>query len=430
MADELLPTNNMGNYANILTGAQRGLLPNPAPTSSIDQLMAMISKQQPTMGDKIADVGSTIGAFSQGQKANRLAEGDMRQGFDKMMLDREQNMNRLGIDAQDARNTNEADAMQKLQQTSYLMGGGHPFTPPTISLGGIQRQVPNVGFGPTAPSDAEKAGAEALQGQLMGRLSPGGSFTPSQTYQPTPVEEYAKPGGLEKATSYLGAGTGIAGMIGNLFGGPAGEGGGTAGGVMNLASKIPGLGNKLSSFLGGSGTASGAATGASAAGNLMSKAVPIAGAITGGMGLIHNQGIGKNMMNGVTAGASIGSMVPGLGTAVGAGIGAGVGALRSLGSIGQPSQQELEGRNTAGQVRQSISSGASPQQVAEAQKSGWKKPEDALTLIVLRDKLASQGGNPDQANQLATQLWQAEKGGPHAVEQAVLNIQKALTPHA
>lgn len=406
--------------------ATHSMTPTPSTrSSSIDQLMAMINGNQPTMGDNIADLGSAIGAFGQGEKANRLSGADLTQNFDQMMINRENSINRMGIDAQTGRNQNEADALQKLQQTAYLGGGGNSFNAPSLSLGGRTIQTPDLGFGPKAATPEEMSGANALQGQLASRLGLGGSFTPSNTYQPTPLESYAKPGLGEKISSGLGAGAGILGMLGNVFG-PGAEG------EPGLLSKIPGL-SKLGSFLGGSGATSNAATGSSAAGlapvgfasNVLGKAIPIAGAITGGAGLIKDQGLGKNIMNGVGAGASIGSMVPGLGTAVGAGIGAGVGALRSVFGNG-PSEQELAGRDVASQARQSIASGATPGQMAEAKSSGWEKPEDALTLIVLRDKLMKQGGTPEQANQLASSLWHAEKGGPQAVEQAVTNIMKAL----
>lgn len=407
---------------------------------TIDQLLAMIGKGTNPTADGLGDIASMLGGFSSGKKADRVTEGNFRGDYDQMMLDREANINRQGLDrdsitnrlmldAQDSRNQNESDALSKLQQTAYLRGGGASQAPTTISLGGQNRTLPTFGFAPRPASAEEMQGATDLQGQIMGRLQEGGSFAPkmnstdSWNYQPTPVEQYAKPGIAEQIGSYGGAATGILGGLSQIFG-PQGSAS-TAGNVLSGLGSIPGLGGlskaggAISKLFGGGG-AGGAMSG------VMGKALPIAGAVTGGIGLIKDQGIGKNMMNGATSGAGIGSMVmPGLGTAVGAGIGAGVGALRSAFG-GGPSQQELAGRDTATQARQTITSGATPQQTQEAQAAGWKNPQDALALIVLRDKLAQNGGSPEMANQLIAQLHQAEKGGPQAIEQAVAQIMKAV----
>jgi hypothetical protein len=397
----------------------------PQGGSTIDQLLALIGTKPKS--NPAADIGSLLGSFSQGEKANRVVEGNFQGDFDRMMLDREANQNRLGADLEDSRNRmglleqtgrnqNESDALRKLQQTAYMKSGGSTFTPPTISLGGKERTAPSfAGISPRQMTGEEMQGASDLQGQVMDRLKPGGSFTakfdfkPDSSYTPKPVDSYAKPGMAEKITSYGGAGSGILGALMDNFG--PGQG------IGDLLGKIPGMG-KLGSFLGGSG-------GAGAAAGILGKALPVAGAVTGGAGLIKDQGIGKNIMNGTTAGASIGSMVaPGIGTAVGAGIGAGVGALRSVFG-GGPSEQEMAGREMAKQGRQTIISGATPEQIQQAQGAGWKNPQDALTMIVIRDKVLQAGGSIEQANQLMSMLYQAEKGGPQAVEQALTQIMQA-----
>lgn len=376
---------------------------------SIEQLLGLIGNQPKE--NSLADLGSVLGAFSQGKKADRVVEGNFQGDYDRMMLDRESEMNRMGLASQAGRNSNESDALRKLQQTAYMKGGGSSFVPPTISLGGQERTAPSFpGIAPRGMSPEEIQGASSLQGQVMDRLKPGGSFTPSNTYQPKPVEEYSKPGVMEQIGSYGGVASGILGSLTDFFG-PGGSDGGL---VMNAASKIPGLGG-IASKIGGSSI-----------GGMLGKAAPIAGAAMGTAGLVKDQGLGKNVMNGTTAGASIGSMVaPGLGTAVGAGIGAGVGALRSVFG-GGPSDQEMAGRQMSQQARQTITSGATPQQVQEAQASGWKNPQDALTMVVIRDKVLQAGGSPEQANQLMAMLYQAEKGGPQAVEQALTRIMQSV----
>jgi hypothetical protein len=257
------------------------------------------------------------------------------------------------------------------------------------------------------------------------------SFHPNFSYTPTPLSEYAKPGMAEQIGSYAGSGLGALGAIDNMMG--VGK---TAGNVMNMVGKIPGLGSvgnigsKIGSFLGGSAGNTAGASGAGAAGaatGLLGKAVPIAGAVTGGLGLIHDHGLGGNIMNGVSAGASLGSIVPGLGTAVGAGIGAGVGALRSLFNIGGPSKEELAGRDAHSSIINSMTAGATPEEIQEAHNSGWEKPQDALALITLRDRMNQKGLDSSKANALMDQLFKATKIGPQAVSNVYNQIAQVMS---
>lgn len=439
--------------------------PTGATNGTIDQLLSMLQPQQ----NPLADLSSILGGFSSGEKANRVVEGNFQGDFDRMMLDRERSMNTLGLQAQADRNVNEADALRKLQQTSYIAGGGSQFGPQNIVLGGQVKTLPQfAGMMPPKITDAEKQGAQALQGQMLSRLSPGGSFQPQWNYQPKPVDEYAKPGLMEQIGSYGGAITGGIGAIDRLLGGGGqgpisgladkglgklggwlGLGGAAApaiggllqGGAIPLVSKVghlavpgaltsPGIAGGFSSGAGAAGNA--AATGATGAagagstlGGLLSKAVPIAGAVTGGLGLMKDRGVASNLMNGVTTGMSIGSIVPGIGTAVGAGIGALVGGLRSIG--GGPSEEELAGRKIASSVRQSLVSTATPANIQEAQNSGWRNPMDALPLVVLRDRLSQRGiTDPNLSMQLMDQLWKAEKAGPQAAAQVGQQIMQLL----
>jgi hypothetical protein len=384
--------------------------PTPRPGqqgSYIDQLIRGLEtpKENP-----LADIGSLLGSFSQGRKADRVVEGNFMGDFDSMMLGHEADRNRLALDAQQGRNLNEADAMRKLQQTSYLMGGGSNYAPATIQMGGKDVTLPSfAGIAPRPVSETEKAGAASLQGQVMGRLQPGGSVMPQWNHQVADPATYAKPGMLEQIGSYGATGAGILGMLGNFFGPGGGEGGGGS------LSNVPGLGKAGGAI--GNFMQSGLGKGLGAAG----------GAAAGIAGLVANKGLASNVASGAGAGASIGSVVPGIGTAIGAGVGAGVGALRSAFG-GGPSEQEIAGRQTAQQSRQMITSGATPQQMQEAQKAGWSNPQDALTMIVLRDKITAAGGTPEQANHLMAQLYQAEKGGPQAVEQILQQIMKSVQP--
>ena len=236
----------------------------------------------------------------------------------------------------------------------------------------------------------------------------------------------------EKIGSYGGVVTGVLGGLDQLGGG---------GTISRLLSKVPGIGG----FFGGgaaSTVGSNAVTGINAAGvptnmaissgvgaapagglmsGMLGKALPIAGIAAGGYGLTKDRGLGKNMLNGATAGAGVGTMVGGpIGTAVGAGIGAGVGALRG---IGGPSEAEKAGRGVGAQGVTLLGSTATPEQKQEAGNN-----PDALAHIIMRDRLAASGNSdPDAvAGQLLAAIKQAEKLGPDAVRQVIANIGKTL----
>lgn len=149
----------------------------------------------------MADLSSVLGGFSSGQKANRVQQGQFAQNYDKNMMEAEQ-----------LRNQNESDALKKLAQTSYLLNGGSHFTPPTLNLNNKTYTSPNLGYGPSPASAAQMQGAQALQDQLVARLSPGGSYTPQ------PLSSYATPGTAENIGSYGALGSGLLGTAGLLLG--------------------------------------------------------------------------------------------------------------------------------------------------------------------------------------------------------------------
>lgn len=440
-----------------------------------------------TPGSGITDIGSAIEQIANGERANRITKGDFTQNYDQLMMAAEKN-----------RNANEADAMRKLAQTGYLLGGGNPYHPASLNFGGTQVALPDFGFGPKAPSAAQQQGASTLQGQLLNRLKPGGSYTPQ------PLSGYATPGLLENITRFGGAGAGILGAIGNIMkntnlakkaGGVVshllGSGGGadlgfdtaggmapaalptsaaldaaaagvappavgsglTAGGLLSSlsmpSSTVEGLMNAapadLSSIANNAGDfASGSGSGGGLGGNLISKipglggevgsviskVLPLAGAVTGGIGLMHEAGLGGDIMHGAETGASIGSIVPGLGTLVGGGIGAGVGALRHLLSgIDGPSKQELAGRQTQATGTDQYTQGATDAERQEAQNAGWGNANDALGLIMTRDALMKNGLAGDQAEKQAENLWGnfmgSTKQGTNAEQNALSNLYSA-----
>ena len=359
-------------------------------------------------GQGWADLASILGSYSTAKRQDRQTVGNQTQTFDQLMMTAQQN-----------RDQTEKDALRKLATTGYIGSGGAPYTPATIDFQGQKSTLPSFGFGPKAPSTAQTQGAKNLEGQLTSRLSPGGSYTP------TNLESYTKPGAGERIADIGGLVSGGLGAYKTLTGGAKIPG-------LGFLDKIPGLGGAASGAASGINTAIGGAAGqslpqlpglAGAAGggaasglsSILGKAAPIAGAATGIYGLLKDRGTKSNIMNGLTAGSSIGTMVlPGIGTAIGAGIGALGGALRG---IGGPSKEELAGRESAGAGRQAIASLATPQQIQEAQSAGWQNPQDALTFVVLRDKFGEA-----RASQLSQRLYQAEKQGPAAVQQVLTEI--------
>lgn len=398
-----------------------GAQASPSPASSggsdaISRYYEMMMSQMPSRGQQsMADLSSILGGFSSGEKANRIVEGNFTGDFDRMMLDRERDQNLIGIQAAENRRADESDAIRKLGITGYLSRGGSDFKMPTFNLSGEQRTPVSFGIGPKPASEAQVAGAKTLEQQLLKRLEPNGSFQPQWNYQPHPLESYATPGLAENIGSYGGAIVGGLGALDQFLGN---------GGIVNrIAGMLGGGGGSLPfdvaansaqgiRSIAGMGLPGGAAGAGSRLASIMGKAAPIAGAITGGIGLLRDRGIGQNVMNGVTTGASIGSIVPGLGTAVGAGIGGLVGALRGVNWGGGPSEEEKAGRGLAGNVRNSLTSGATPEQRAEAAASG--QGGQALMHIMLRDRFGEQA-----AGQLTKQLFEAEKQGPEAVAQVM-----------
>jgi hypothetical protein len=98
---------------------------------------------------------------------------------------------------------NEADALKKMEQASYLAGGGAHYQAPSFQLGGQMRTAPSFSFAPQAPSAGVMDAASGLEGQMADRLRDPG-FKPDWSYKPSDVNEYANPDTLEKISGYGG----------------------------------------------------------------------------------------------------------------------------------------------------------------------------------------------------------------------------------
>lgn len=161
-------------------------------TGFIDKLLAGVKNPQTS-----ADIGSVLGNTAEAEAQNRYKKADLTQSYDQLMLN-----------AQTDRNQNESDAMKKAGQTAYIMGGGNAYTPPVLNSG----TAGSFGTGPKATSPFEQQAAGELQGQLLDRLKPGGSYTPTKP-------DYLNRGKLENVGQYGGlASTGIS-LIEQLMGG-------------------------------------------------------------------------------------------------------------------------------------------------------------------------------------------------------------------
>lgn len=361
------------------------------------------------------DLSSVIGAAGSGLKADRALQGQFTQNYDRLMLE-----------AQQDRRAQEADAMQKLASTGYITGGGSKFTPPSFNIGGKQYTTDTFGLGPTAVTDAEKQGAAALQQQMLARVQPGGSYTP------TDVNKYAKPGTMERITDIAAPVAGGIGFIDKMTGGKI------SGGMAGLLGKVPGLGGHaaaagapgVTSAVDESGNAvdvGGAASGAGGLGSfIFGKALPVAGIGLGTYELLKNKNMKSDVLGGASAGAGLGTLIaPGIGTAVGAGIGAGAGALRH--AFGGPDATEKEGRAAGGDVFSSLAGQATPEQMKQAQAAGWDNPNEAAAYIVMGDRLRAMGLNPALADQYMKQIYDAQKHGGQAVASAVSPIDAMLS---
>jgi hypothetical protein len=152
-------------------------------------------------GQDLADLGKTLGSFSETEAGNRATTGDFMQNYD-----------RLRLQAQQDNRANESDALKKLAQTSYLQSGGAHFNPSAIQLN--SGRMPDFGpaFGPSPASAAQQKAAGTLQGQLLQRLAPGGS------YMPTDPTTYTKPGVGENIGKWGSLIAGGMGAVKGIFG--------------------------------------------------------------------------------------------------------------------------------------------------------------------------------------------------------------------
>lgn len=223
-----MPTGMLANNylaPNLASGTSMGSSGN-SPSSVMQSLLG---GQQP--GQNLANIASLLGAYSSGQKGNRITQGNFTQGYDQ-----------LALQAQNAANANQAAGLKQLAQTNYLLNGKGPSAPPSITLNG-KSYNPQSAFTAPAPSAAQQQGAQSLQSMALNKLTPGGS------YQPQPLSTYATPSTAENIGTYGALGAAGGGILANMLNGGNGQSGNSG---INLSSVLGGISNgtKAASSLG------------------------------------------------------------------------------------------------------------------------------------------------------------------------------------
>lgn len=169
-------------------------------TGFIQKLLASLKGGQGggSFADRASDIAKIFGGIEDAEANNRYKKADMTQAYDRLALEAAQN-----------RRLDETDAMKKLHQSGYILGGGSKYGQQPIGLhSGTLPIFPN---GPMAPTDAMKQGASTLQDQMLKRLQPGGSWAPTKP-------DYLDRGKLETAGQWGGLGGAAGGVLGDIFG--------------------------------------------------------------------------------------------------------------------------------------------------------------------------------------------------------------------
>jgi hypothetical protein len=162
--------------------------------------VASIAAAPFTAGTSLSWLPAALGAG--GAALGSMGEASAQNRGERLAALLEQD--KLRLLAEQDRRTSESDAMRKLAQTAYLRGGGYqaPATPRTITLGGMQRELPSFGFGPRAASEAQMSAASDLERELLARLSGPG-------FQLSDYSREMKPGIGERLAGIFGPALGV-----------------------------------------------------------------------------------------------------------------------------------------------------------------------------------------------------------------------------
>ena len=137
-----------------------------------------------TAGSRFANLaqqgGRAASAYGQAQAQNRGTQLQATMDQDQTRLSAERD-----------RRAGEREAMAGLARTNYIQN----WQPRASSVQGL----PTYGFGPQAPSEAQRRGAATLEQTLLDRLDTGG-------FQPSDTSSLMQPGRGERFAGLLGAG--------------------------------------------------------------------------------------------------------------------------------------------------------------------------------------------------------------------------------
>src|SRR3990167_10553908 len=160
--------------------------------SRIDQLMRFYDQDRRSRG--LGDAASILGAVAEGERAGRTRTGDRELTYDQIMINRENEKNRLLSERQGEQNrlnllsvqdrrASETDAFKKIQDAGFILrGGASQYQSPAMTIRGKSSQLP--GLNRPAPSASETAAATTLNEQMLARLQPGTGWKPDFTWEP------------------------------------------------------------------------------------------------------------------------------------------------------------------------------------------------------------------------------------------------------
>jgi hypothetical protein len=174
-----------------ITGTGGGASSTTAGGASLTSKL-LASLKNPDNLAKLAKIAQQGATDAQG---NRIIQGNFAGQYDRNMLAAEAQQERLPKPMPSRSLPRRAIFLMDIVGINLL----------TLLSTARLRALPDFGWGYTAPSEAQKAGATTLQSQLLGSLKPGG------TYTPMPFSDYGTPGTGEQIQSRIGEGLGIAG---------------------------------------------------------------------------------------------------------------------------------------------------------------------------------------------------------------------------
>ena len=160
----------------------------------------------------LTGLGAGLGAASQGMANNRGEKFAGQMDLERLMLEREQQLQNQQIDREQEGRAGASDAWRKLLSTQHTLAPG------------ARPQLSPYSIAPRQPNEAEQVGANYLGGQSLARLQNGNPI-PQVTQHPLQVDpKLLNAGWLERLLGIGGAGLGVYGALAARKGGGGGGG--------------------------------------------------------------------------------------------------------------------------------------------------------------------------------------------------------------